>query len=152
MAELKHTDFMRGLKKLLPHYLDSAYHHFQLGETQWIFQVYFGADKHIHYEVSRPNAHAGRRLEVGLHFESRNSALNTFWLGQLSRYILEIRAAMVGDVVAEQWDRGWTKLYETHPSEALLPADQQFVAQRLALLIQTVQPLIEFLTIQEQIK
>lgn len=152
MSELKHTTFMDGLKKLLPKYLDSGHHDFRLGETRWIFQVYYGRDKQIHYEVSRPMAHAGRRLEIGLHFEYRHRDLNSFWLNQLSRYILEIRAGMESDIVAEQWDRGWTKVYETLSSEALMPADQILAAQRLAKLIETVQPIIEFLNVQEQVK
>lgn len=151
MAQLKHTDFMRGLKKLLPQHILADWQDFRFGETKWIFQVYYH-QRQIHYEVSRPYSHAGRRVEIGLHFESRNRELNTYWLQQLSRHLFEIRDAMQSDIVAEQWDRGWTKIYETHAGEELTTEDQVLAAKRLALLIQTVQPIYEFLSLEEHIQ
>lgn len=150
MSELKHTDFMKGLSELIPEHLPTQYRRFYLGETRWFFQVYFGKDRHIHYEVSRANAICGRMLEVGLHFESRDKARNQFLLDTFRRYILELRETLGEGLVAEEWDRGWTKVYEAYPSEALTPDIQAFAAQRLAAVIAVMQPLYEFIMVGEK--
>lgn len=142
MAELKHSDFMKGIEPLLREYVPKKWQKFRLGETRWFFQVYFdGRERRIHYEVSRPSARQGRMLEIGLHFESRNKQLNRQLLEAIRRYILEIREQLGDQVVAEQWDRGWTKVYEAYPSPALTDEAQDFAAQRLAQFIATVQPI-----------
>lgn len=144
MSELKHTDFMKGLGQLLPDMLPAPYKKYRLGETRWFYQVYY-EERAIHYEVSRPNARTGRMLEIGLHFESRNRDLNQQLLEAFFPYILEIRAALGDQVVAETWDRGWTKLYEAYPSEALTADQQAFTAKRLAEFIAVVQPIYAYL-------
>ena len=63
MSELKHTTFMKGLKNLVAEYIEKPYQNYRLGEMRWFFQVYFGTDRNIHYEVSRPYATSGRMLE-----------------------------------------------------------------------------------------
>ncbi len=143
MAELKHTDFMRGLKKLIVAELPDDWHDFHFGETKWLFQIYYGREKRIHYEVTRNYAQQGRMLEIGLHFESQDKDVNSALLAQFQKYIWEIRAELGEQVVAEQWDRGWTKVYEAYPSEALTEDVQQFTAERLAKFILTMQPIYE---------
>ena len=143
MAELKHTEFMSGLKELIVAELPDSFHDFKFGETKWLFQMYYGREKRIHYEVTRNYAQQGRMLEIGLHFESSDKDLNERLLAQFQRYIWQIRADLGEQVVAEKWDRGWTKVYEAYPSEALTPEVHQFTAKRLAAFIETIQPLYE---------
>lgn len=145
MAELKHTQFMNGLRDLVPEYLPNALQKYKLGRTDWFFQLYYGKDRRIHYEVSRTWSRSDRKLEIALHFESRDKDLNRFLLQKFQRYLLELRAKLGDKVVAEQWDRGWTKVYEAYPSEALTGQAQQFAAERLATFIAEVQPLYEHL-------
>lgn len=141
MSELKHTDFMNGLTKIVPDLLPKQLQDFKYSNTNWLFQMYYGRDKRIHYEISRVWNKTGRVLEVGLHFESREKARNQQLIEYFQRYIFEIRETLGEQIVAEQWDRGWTKIYEVHPSEKLTPEHQQFAAQRLANFIETIQPL-----------
>lgn len=143
MAEIKHTTFMSGLKKLITAELPDHLHDFKFGETKWLFQIYYGRERRIHYEVTRNYAQQGRMLEIGLHFESQNKDENQLLLAQFQRYIWEIRAELGEQVVAEKWDRGWTKIYEAYPSDALTAEIQQFAAERLAAFIKTIQPLYE---------
>ncbi len=150
MTELKHTEFMKGLARLLPDYLPDEYQNFRLGETRWFFQVYFGKERRIHYEVSRANTHSGRMLEIGLHFESRDKQLNRALLEAFWPYVLQLREMLGDQVVAEPWDRGWTKIYEAYPHQALTTTSQDFAAQRLAAFIPVVQPLYRH--IQKEIK
>jgi hypothetical protein len=59
----------------------------------------------------------------------------------------------LGDqLVAEGWDRGWTKVYEAYPNEELTPEAQQFAAQRLGKLIVVMQPLYEFIAEGTRVK
>lgn len=141
MTELKHTQFMSGLKQLIITELPDHLHDFRFGETKWLFQIYYGRERRIHYEVTRNYAQQGRMLEIGLHFESQDKDLNQVLLAQVQRYIWQIRAELGEQVVAERWDRGWTKVYEAYPSEALTLEVQQFTAKRLASFITTMQPL-----------
>ena len=145
MSELKHTVFMRGLKPLIKTYLEPEFQNYKLGETKWLFQVCFDRDKRIHYEVSRPYAKRGRMLEIGLHCESRTKILNEALLIGFQQHLFEIRATLETDVYAEMWDRGWTKIYEAYPLDVLTPQDQDFVAKRLALWIETLQPIYNYL-------
>lgn len=144
MPVLKYTKFMQGLPPLLKKQVTGTdFEYFHVGETRWLFQVYYGKDRRIHYEVSRISARLGQMLEIGLHFESKDKQLNQFLLDNFSRYILEIREALGNQVVAEMWDRGWTKIYEAYPNEELTTDVQQFTAERLATFISVIQPLYE---------
>ena len=105
----------------------------------WLVQVYYD-DPMLHYEVW----HLGRdrgKLEIGLHFESRDRTTNERMLGGFSRHMLEVKQLLGDQFEAEPWDRGWTKVYETRP---LQPLDQDFlnsVARRLAEVIEVLQPI-----------
>lgn len=106
----------------------------------WGVQLY-DDDPRFHYEVSRVSPRLGDRLELGLHFESRNAADNLRLLNGLAAYLLEIKDELGEGIEAEPWDRGWTKVYETVP---LLPYDAGYldqVARRLAEMIQVMHPL-----------
>jgi hypothetical protein len=106
----------------------------------WGVQLY-DDDPRFHYEVSRVPPRLGDRLELGLHFESRNAADNLRLLNGFAAYLLELKDELGQGVEAEPWDRGWTKVYETVP---LLPYDAGYldqVARRLAEMIQVMHPL-----------
>lgn len=134
---------MKGLTTVVPEYLPKTFQNYHFGETKWVFQLYYGRDRRIHYEVARTSNQKGRVLEVGLHFESRDKSLNQLYIEHFQRYIFEIREALGEQVVAERWDRGWSKIYEAHPSESLTKNDQHFVGERLATFIEAIQPLYE---------
>ncbi|HLA43735.1 MAG TPA: hypothetical protein VJZ27_09885 [Aggregatilineales bacterium] len=140
---LKHTDFMRSISKTIGGHLPGAYQGFRLGETRWYMQLYFGSERLIHYEVSRPWSRIGRQIEIGLHFESRNRSLNQELLFALDRYLPEIKDQLNSDVKAEIWDRGWTKVYEIHPDQDLSESLVKTTASRLAKFITVVQPIYQ---------
>jgi hypothetical protein len=82
-------------------------------------------------------------LEIGLHFESRNSAINERLLNGFMRHLFEIKAELGDSFEAEMWDRGWTKVYETIPLETFDEAYVDRVAMRLAQVIVVIQPILE---------
>jgi hypothetical protein len=140
---LKHTDFMLHIAKHLKAELPAPWQDYHLGETRWMCQVYYGDEKRIHYEVSRLWNRQGRILEIGLHFESRDSQLNQGYLHWMDQHLIELQAALPYEVKAEVWDKGWTKVYTLLPDQDLTRAFAQQMTQALAQFIQVVQPIYE---------
>jgi hypothetical protein len=102
-------------------------------------------DPLLHYEVATLGERRGI-LEIGLHFESRNPAVNARLLDGFLRHLFEIKAELGSGFEAEMWDKGWTKVYETIPLEAFDEAYVDRVAGRLAQIIAALQPILEHLT------
>lgn len=81
-------------------------------------------------------------LEVGLHFEA-DRPTNVKLLEFFDEHLLIAKADISERVEAEQWDRGWTRVYEMLP---LRPLDDVFldeVADRLTSTVTVLQPLLE---------
>ncbi len=126
----------RRLKLLLPPDLQG----FRWSARPWLVQVYY-RDPALHYEVWHLGERRGR-IEVGLHFESRDPVRNRAMLMAACAHIWEIRAQLGPYVEAELWDRGWAKVFETHPLTPLDEDSLERFAQRLARWIQTLEPLL----------
>lgn len=98
-------------------------------------------DPRYHYEVSRVPLRLGNRLEVGLHFESKNAEENRALLNGFQARLVEIKAGLGEGVEAEPWDRGWTKVYDTLPLAPYEPAYLDTVARRLADMVTVLHPI-----------
>ncbi len=106
---------------------------------RWIVQFY-DQDRQIHYEVQRiPKRH---QFELGLHFESRNKALNAHLLQGFSRRAFEIHDQLGASIAVEPWDRGWAKVYDLISAEPLTEAFQARVVDRLAEMITCLHPIL----------
>jgi hypothetical protein len=116
---------------------------FQVARRSWLVQLYYG-DPLVHYEVVTLGAKRGE-LEIGLHFERRNSAANEQLLNGFMQHLFEIKAELGDSFEAEMWDKGWTKVYETIPMETFDDAYVDRVAGRLAQVITVLQPILEHL-------
>lgn len=139
---LKHTDFMQRLSKRVGQHLASPLDQFKLGETRWICQVYYGNNKLVHYEISRPSNRLGQQIEIGLHFENRSKDENLRLLQIMDQHLLEIQAALESQVWADVWDRGWTKIYELHPDK-MTDVSAEKIAARWAKFISVLHPILE---------
>jgi hypothetical protein len=109
-----------------------------------LVKFWFGGDPSIHYEVWIHERAA--KLELGPHFESSpdvNAALYRLFDGAL----LEIRAQLGDTLWLEEWDRGWTRIYETQPLWPLDNARAHAVAARMCELIGVLQPIYEELSL-----
>jgi hypothetical protein len=120
---------------------------FKVATRSWLVQLYY-TDPLLHYEVVTLGVKRGQ-LELGLHFESRNSAINARLLDGMARYLIEIKAELGESFEAEMWDRGWTKVYETIPMETFDEAYVDRVAARLARVITVMQPILDEITSNE---
>jgi len=83
------------------------------------------------------------RLEIGLHFESRDRAFNERMFLFFDRYIIEIKAQLGKSVDLERWDRGWTRIFESIPLPPFDEPSLENVSTRLAEMISLLQPLCE---------
>jgi hypothetical protein len=114
---------------------------FKVARRSWLVQLYY-ADPHVHYEVVTLGVKR-RELEIGLHFESRNAAINEQLLNGFLQHLFEIKVELGGTFEAEMWDKGWTKVYETIPMETFDEAYVDRVAARLAQVMVVLQPILE---------
>ena len=109
----------------------------------WLSQVYYD-DKRIHYElVKLPPRYGDNRLEIGLHFETKDRALNDRLLTGFDRHLFEIRATLGDDWWAEPWDRGWTKVYTAFTYQVMDDQLLDETAAQLARAIAALHPIYQ---------
>jgi hypothetical protein len=135
---------MRALPAAARARLPGKWQNFKTQVRPWLVQLSY-ADPLLHYEVWTLGGRRGV-LEIGLHFESRDPAMNARLLDGFMRHLFEIKAELGDSFEAEMWDKGWTKVYETIPLETFDEAYVDRVARRLAQVIVVLQPILEHLT------
>lgn len=111
-------------------------------------QFWFGADSSVHYELWLHERTS--QLELGLHFESSPQRNRELYLW-FDRCLLEVQIELGHNIWLEEWDKGWTRLYET---QSLWPLDEERVtdvAARLCILIEVLQPMYESMLAQRPI-
>ncbi len=82
------------------------------------------------------------QLELGLHFEA-TAQRNEEMYRRFNRHILEIQHQLGETIWVEEWDRGWTRIYETQPLYPLDEARVYSIAGRLCEIIDCLQPILE---------
>jgi hypothetical protein len=130
---------MRALPEVTRPKLPAPLRKFKTAGRPWLVQLYY-ADPLLHYEVANLGERRGR-IEIGLHFESRSQAVNSELLAGFSRRMVEVKATLGPQWEAEQWDRGWTKVYETVPWEPFTDETLAAIAARLAQAMIVLQPI-----------
>lgn len=138
MGALSSSQFMAALPAATRAALPKGFRQLRSAHRGWLCQLY-PRDPQLHYEVWNMGQVRGK-IELGLHFESRDHALNHKLLVGFDRRMVEIKATLGPQWEAEQWDRGWTKVYEVLPYEAFSTDLLASTAQRLARAISVLQP------------
>ncbi|MCS6909601.1 MAG: hypothetical protein NZM11_03410 [Anaerolineales bacterium] len=141
MPRLTSSQFMAALPAAVRPHLPPALQKFRSVHRSWLCQLYY-TDPRLHYEVWNLGERRNR-LEIGLHFESRDRALNAALLRGFSARMVAVKAILGPQWEAEHWDKGWTKVYETVPYEPFSTEVLDAVARRLARAITVLQPLWE---------
>ena len=108
-------------------------HHVRSSQAQWFYD-----DPRLHFEAWW-HANNGR-LELGLHLES-TPVVNERIAAGLARQLLLIKARLGERIDLEPWDRGWIRLYETHPVEAFDAARIAATSGRMVELIEVLWPM-----------
>ena len=137
------SQFMQALPAATRERLPPPLRKFRTAGRAWLCQLYY-ADPGLHYEVTNLGERRGL-IEIGLHFESRNSATNSALLAGFLNHMVEVKATLGPQWEAEQWDRGWTKIYETIPYEPFSAETLAAVAGRLARAMVVLHPIWEAL-------
>ena len=83
------------------------------------------------------------RLEIGLHFESKDRTFNERMFLFFDRYIIEIKTQLGNGVELERCDRGWTRIFESIPLPPFDETSLEGVSSRLTKMISLLQPLCE---------
>jgi hypothetical protein len=141
MSRLTSSQFMHALPAATRSHLPASLRGFKSQTRGWLCQLYY-RDPLLHYEVWNLGERRGR-VEIGLHFESRDRAKNSALLAGFSRRMVEVKAALGPQWEAEQWDKGWTKVYETVPYEPFSDEVLQTISTRLARAMVVLQPIWE---------
>ena len=125
------------VRAALPASLRNVKHRVRSSQAQWFFD-----DPRLHFEAWW-HANTGR-LELGLHLEA-TPALNEQLAAGLSRQLLLIKARLGERLDLEPWDRGWIRLYETHPVAVFDAERVRLTAGRMAELIAVLWPMCQAL-------
>lgn len=137
-GELNSSDFLaRVLENVRTHLPDElqTLHAQNLG---WQIKLW-AEEPLIHFELW---PHRGReRVELGLHFETRNPARNSCLLSYVEDELLFLKEALGQGLEAEPWDKGWTRLYITYPLERLGPDEVVRISGAFATFVQTLEPI-----------
>jgi hypothetical protein len=140
---IKVSEFVKLVPQAVKPHLAPDLRQFKVALMPWLSQVYYD-DKFIHYEIVKlPQRFGDSHIELGFHFESRDHSLNDRLLLGFDRHLFEIHDALGEQWYAEQWDRGWTKVYTVQRFEYM---DNDFVeetAKQLASAITVMQPIYE---------
>lgn len=113
---------------------------FQWRARSYLVQLYYGHPD-IHFEVWSLKRLG--RLEIGLHFESRDRTFNERMFLFFDRYLIEIKAQLGESVELERWDRGWSRILESIPLTSFDETFLENVSIRLTKMISLLRPLCE---------
>jgi hypothetical protein len=130
---------MRALPEAIRPRLVKRLRDFKTAGRSWLVQIYYD-DPRMHYEVWNLGPRRGR-LEIGLHFESRERELNARLLEAMLAHLFEIKAELGPSFEAEPWDKGWTKVYETIELEPFSAEYLERVAVRTAQVMGVLEPI-----------
>ena len=132
-------DFLMLVQERLEILLPPELRSFQARVRFTLLQVYFDHPS-LHYEVWAQRKTG--RIEIGLHFEGE-AETNYRWAAVLAERMPEVLAALGPAMELEEWTPAWTRLHQTLPMEALDESEATEAAERLAALIQTMEPILE---------
>jgi hypothetical protein len=141
MARLTSSQFMTALPAATRARLPAGLRQFRSAHRSWLCQLYT-LDPSLHYEVWNMGESRGK-LELGLHFESRDRDRNAALLAGFAKQMVEIKATLGPQWEAEAWDKGWSKVYEVLPLEPFSDEILEAVSRRLAGAITVLQPILD---------
>ena len=134
------NEFLRRLPAAVRPLLPEPLRAFQAQPRGGLLKLWYGRDAQIHFEIwvhERTD-----QLELGLHFEAQPQR-NEWLRRQFCARLIELKWELGNAVEVEPWDRGWARLYETHPLRPLNEARLDTFAARAARFIAVVQPMYE---------
>jgi hypothetical protein len=134
------NEFLRRLPPTIRPLLAAPLQAFQVRPQGRLLKLWYDPDPRIHYEVALYER--TQQLELGLHFEA-DPARNEWLRRQFVARLIELKWALGNGVEVEPWDRGWARVYETHPFAPLDEPRLEEFAPRMAAFIEAVQSMYQ---------
>src|SRR6266508_5325695 len=135
---MESRSLLKALPGLIRPLLPASFRDFRSG-AQWSYLVklYYG-NRDLHYEAT----HQARRrtIEIGLHFEAADLT-NARLLGAFRKRERALHRKLPA-ARFEEWDRGWTRIWEPVTYEHLGAPLRDDLAKRLAVYISTLEPIL----------
>jgi hypothetical protein len=128
---------LRAVPRLIGTHLARELRGFRTSNGYSLVKVFYG-NRDLHYEAN----HRARdsTVEIGLHFES-DDLTNARLLGAFRMHERAIHHHLPSARL-EEWDRGWTRIWEPVVYERLDTALRDDIAARLARYITTLEPML----------
>ena len=111
---------------------------FQWQATTWMAKAWYG-NKALHYEIW-VRYHV-KVVELGLHFES-DALTNARLLGAFRARAKQVTRALGGDARIEEWDKGWTRVWEPLPLENIEDGYSERIQSRFVDYVKTLEPIL----------
>ena len=96
-------------------------------------------NKALHYEIWV--RYSARVVELGLHFEA-DALTNARLIGAFGGRAKEILRALGPDMRIEQWDKGWTRVWEPIPLQDIDAAYGERITARFVDYIRALEPIL----------
>jgi hypothetical protein len=127
-----------GIPPLLRAELPDALRAFEWNANAWQAKAWYG-NKALHYEVWV--RHSAKVVELGLHFEA-DPLTNARLLGAFRARAKQLRRDLGSDARIEEWDKGWTRIWQPFALERLEPAYVEKIQTRFVDYVRVLEPIL----------
>ena len=128
----------RAIPPLLRAELPVELRDFQWSATSWMAKAWYG-NRALHYEIwVRESA---RVVEIGLHFEA-DALTNARLYSAFRARAKEIQRALGDDARIEQWDKGWSRVWESIPLQVIADGYAQRIRTRFVDYVRALEPIL----------
>jgi hypothetical protein len=137
-GELSTAEFLRGVLEAAQARLPGQLQQLETRHQGSLIKLWRD-EPAIHFEMAVH--HARGRVELALHFETRDAKRNRQLLEYVADDLPFLKEALGAGLEAEPWDKGWTRLYLTRPVERLGVEEQARLAAAFAEFIEVLEPI-----------
>ena len=128
----------QAIPPLLREALPADLSDFKWSATSWQAKTWFG-NKDIHYEIWV--RYRAKVVELGLHFEA-DELTNARLYGAFRARSKEVKRALGSGARIEQWDKGWTRVWEPLPLESIDGAYTEKIQSRFVAYVSGLEPIV----------
>jgi hypothetical protein len=127
-----------GIPPLLRAELPDGLRAFEWSANAWQAKAWYG-NKALHYEIWV--RHSARVVELGLHFEA-DALTNARLLGAFRTHAKQLKRHLGAGARLEEWDKGWTRVWEPFSLEKLEPAYAERIQARFVDYVRVLEPIL----------
>ena len=130
------STLFRGIPPLLRAEVPADLGAFQWNANNWQAKAWFG-NRALHYEIWVRT----KVVEIGLHFEA-DALTNARLLGAFRAHAKEVKRGLGAEARIEEWDKGWTRVWEPFGLEKLEPAFAERIQTRFVDYVRVLEPIV----------